>query len=90
MGPPGKGKKVISKTKQNKVLQKKPPQNKVLQKKPPARLAKLQNKIEKKIEQPLKLKPCVVVFVTGNCEIFDSVDEARIQRQSLPEGLVKE
>jgi hypothetical protein len=90
MTPPSKGKKDISKKKQNKVVQKKPPQNKVPQKKPPARIAKLQNKIEKKIEQPLKLKPCVVVFFNGKCETFDSVDEARIQRQSLPEGLVKE
>jgi hypothetical protein len=81
MTPPSKGKKDISKKKQNKVVQKKPPQNKVPQKKPPARIAKLQNKIEKKIEQPLKLKPCVVVFFNGKCETFDSVDEARIQRQ---------
>jgi hypothetical protein len=51
-------------------------------------LQSFKNKIEKKIEKPLK--PCVVVLVTGKCETFDSVDEARTQRQSLPEGLVKE
>jgi hypothetical protein len=32
---------------------------------------------------------CVVVFSNDECELFESEDEARIQRQSLPDGMVK-
>ena len=45
-------------------------------------------------EQPAKkqkqkqLDLCVVVFSNGKCELFQSEDEARIQQQSLPEGVV--
>jgi hypothetical protein len=28
--------------------------------------------------------------MNGICNIYDSIDKARIQRQSLPEGIIKE
>ena len=37
-----------------------------------------------------QLDHCVVVFSNGQCELFESEDEARIQQQSLPDGMVKE
>jgi hypothetical protein len=35
------------------------------------------------------VKYCVVVLSNGKCEHFELEDEARIQQQSLPEGVVK-
>ena len=34
-------------------------------------------------------KPCAVVYRTGECELFPSEEKARIERQSLPAGMVK-
>jgi hypothetical protein len=43
-----------------------------------------------KKQKQKKMDSCVVVFSNGKCELFQSEDEARIQRQSLPEGVVNE
>jgi hypothetical protein len=57
----------------------------------PPRVAKLPAKVLKLPSKVAKgSKPCVVVFITGECECYDSIDEARIQRQSLPASLIKE
>jgi hypothetical protein len=74
-----KGKKLESKTKKTASKQQKQT------KKVPA------TKQSKKVPATKEYKPdhCVVVFSTGECELFKSEDEARIQRQSLPAGMVK-
>ena len=82
-----KGKKSDPKTKKLEMKTKKTASKQPKQtKKTPA------TRLSKKVPATGEYKPehCVVVFSNGECELFKSEDEARIQRQSLPAGMVKE
>jgi hypothetical protein len=84
-----KGKKVITRARQKKETQKVSPKE---QKKPDNKTKKTSAKEEKETKKKPSNKAnkyCVVVYSTGECEVFDSEEQARIERQSLPVGMVK-
>ena len=94
-----KGKNVVPPGQQEKVPKKMAPKQKEGRKNPPRQRKKLDTKTKKsptkkqnetkKMTHKQGKKPCVVVYRTGECELFASEDQARIERQSLPAGMVK-
>ena len=94
-----KGKELVLPAEEEKEAKKKPLKQKERRKNPTRQPKKLETKTKKtatkkenetkKMKHKQGQKPCAVVYRTGECELFPSEEKARIERQSLPAGMVK-